>query len=87
MPIPNRKIKNIPIGAINLRHKMINENVLTPILPLFVRVSLSLERFNIHPANIEISMPPRGKSIFEDVKSKKLKKSIRHNPKKLLLLK
>lgn len=87
MPIPNKKIRKIPKGATYFRQNTNNGNVLTPILPLLVSVSFSRERSNIHPANIEINMPPRGKRTFDEVKSKNEKKSRRHNPKKLLSLK
>ena len=60
-------MKSIPIGATYLRQKTKMGNVFTPILPSLVRVDLSCERSNIHPAKIEMSTPPRGRRIFDEV--------------------
>ena len=75
------------MGARYLRQNTKRGNVFTPILPLFVRVSLRAERSSFHPAKIEISIPPRGRSIFDDVKSKNAKKFMSNNPKKFKSLK
>lgn len=80
-------MSRIAIGATYLRQNTKRENVLTPILPLLVRVSLSAERSSFHPAKIEISMPPRGRSMLDDVKSKNAKKFTSNNPKKFKSLK
>ena len=86
-PRPNRKIKKILIGAINFRHITKIGNVLTPMRPWLVNVSLSWDRLNTHPAKKEISIPPSGNKMFEEVKSKNEKKLRLHNPKNSLLLK
>lgn len=81
------KMRNIPIGATYLRQNTRSGNVFTLILPSLVRVDFSRERSNIQPAKIEMSMPPSGRRMFDEVKSKKLKKFMSNNPKKLKSLK
>lgn len=80
-------MSRIAIGATYLRQNTKRGNVLTPILPLLVSVSLSAERSSFHPAKIEINMPPSGRRIFEEVKSKNAKKFTSNNPKKFKSLK
>ena len=75
------------MGATYLRLNTRRGNVRTPILPLFVSVSLSRERSNNHPAKNEINIPPSGRRIFDEVKSKNEKKSSEQSPNKLLSLK
>lgn len=85
--MPKRNISAMHIGATYLRHITNNGKVFTPILPSLVRVSLRRERSNIHPAKNDINMPPSGRRIFDEVKSKNEKKSSEHRPKTLLSLK
>ena len=81
------KMRKIPMGATYLRQNTKRGKVFTPILPSLVRVFLSADFSNTQPAKIEMNIPPRGRRIFDEVKSKRLKKLTSNHPKRFTSLK